>query len=56
MADGDNRPKGTIGLILGGVIVVAAAVFFLAGGELSGTKEVTSDADLPPVSSPEKKK
>jgi hypothetical protein len=55
MADHDNRSKGTIGLILGGVIVVAAAVFMLAGGELSGTKEVSSDADLPPVSSPAKK-
>jgi hypothetical protein len=54
MAD-DKRPKGTIGLILGGVIVVAAAIFFLAGGELGGVKEVTSDADLMPVASPEKK-
>jgi hypothetical protein len=56
MADNDNRQKGTIGLILGGIIAVAAAAFILTGGELGGVKEVTSDADLPPVSSPEKKK
>ncbi|WP_156908446.1 MULTISPECIES: hypothetical protein [Bradyrhizobium] len=55
MAENDNRSKGTIGLILGGVIALAAAVFILTGGELGGTKDVTSDADLPPVSSPEKK-
>ena len=49
MADNDNRSKGTIGLILGGIIAVAAAVFFLTGGELGGVKEVTSDSDLAPV-------
>ncbi|MEH2501752.1 hypothetical protein V1290_000563 [Bradyrhizobium sp. AZCC 1578] len=49
MADNDNRTKGTIGLILGGVIALAAAAFILTAGELGGTKEVTSDADLPPV-------
>jgi hypothetical protein len=52
MAYNDNRSKGAIGLILGGVLVVAAAVFIFAG---AGVKEVTSDADLPSVSSPEKK-
>jgi hypothetical protein len=49
MADDDNRPKRAIGLILGGVIAVAAAVFILTGGELGGVKEVSSDADLAPV-------
>jgi hypothetical protein len=49
MADNDNRPKRAIGLILGGVIAVAAAAFILTGGELGGVKEVTSDSDLAPV-------
>jgi hypothetical protein len=49
MADNDNRAKGTIGLILGGIIAVAAATFILTGGELGGVKEVTSDSDLAPV-------
>ncbi|WP_176721969.1 hypothetical protein [Bradyrhizobium sp. LMTR 3] len=46
---GDNRSKSTIGLILGGIIAVAAALFILTGGELGGVKEVTKDADLAPV-------
>jgi hypothetical protein len=49
MADNDNRRKGTIGLILGGIIAVAAAAFILTGGQLGGVKEVTNDADLAPV-------
>ena len=48
----DNRPRGSIGLILGGIFVAAAALFILTGGELGGTKKVKSDADLPPVASP----
>ena len=54
MAD-DNRLKGKIALILSGVLVAAAAVFILTGAELGGVKEVSGDADLPPVSSPETK-
>jgi hypothetical protein len=49
MADNDHRPKRTIGLILGGIIAVAAAAFILTGGELGGVKEVTKDSDLAPV-------
>ena len=49
MADNDNRRKGTIGFILGGIIAAAAAAFILTGGELGGVKEVTSDSDLAPV-------
>lgn len=49
MADNDNRRKGTIGLILGGIIAVAAAAFILTGGDLGGAKKVTSDSDLAPV-------
>jgi hypothetical protein len=49
MADNDNRRKGTIGLILGGIIAAAAAAFILTGGDLGGAKKVTSDSDLAPV-------
>jgi hypothetical protein len=50
MADnaGNNR-NGALGLILGGLFALAAAVFILSGGELGGKKEVVTDADLPPV-------
>ncbi len=50
----DNNPNegnGTLGVILGGVVVIAAAVFILTGGELGGKKTVEGDADLPPVAS-----
>lgn len=57
MADNNpNNPStGTIGLMLGGVLALAAMVFILTGGQLGGVKEIKSDADLPPVASPEKK-
>ena len=50
----DNNPNGangTLGVILGGVLLAAAALFILSGGELGGKKTVASDADLPPVAS-----
>ena len=54
MADNNSEgpSKGTIGLFLGGICVVAAAFFLLTGGELGGKKTVRGDADLPPVASP----
>ena len=54
MADNNSEgpTKGTIGLFLGGICVVAAAFFLLTGGELGGKKTVRGDADLPPVASP----
>jgi hypothetical protein len=50
----DNNPNGangTLGVILGGVALAAAALFILTGGELGGKKTVESDRDLPPVAS-----
>ena len=47
----DNNGNGSIGLILGGIFAVAAAVFIFSGGQLGGVKEVHSDADLPPIAS-----
>ena len=54
MADNnpENRSKGGIGLMLGGIFAVAAAFFILTGGELGGEKKIKGDADLPPVASP----
>lgn len=46
-----NGANGTLGAILAGVAVVAAALFILTGGELGGKKTVQGDADLPPVAS-----
>jgi len=50
----DNNPNGTngaLGVILGGALIAAAALFILTGGELGGKKTVQGDADLPPVAS-----
>jgi len=55
MADNNNSSTRTIGLMLGGLFALAAMVFIMSGGQLGGVKEVNSDADLPPVASPEKK-
>jgi hypothetical protein len=48
MAD-NNGTNGALGMILGGVLVAAAALFILTGGELGGKKKVEGDADMPPV-------
>lgn len=48
MADND-RPTGSIGLMLGAILAVAAMVFILTGGQLGGVKEVQGDADMPPI-------
>ena len=41
--------NGTFGLIVGGIVAFAAALFIISGGELGGKKVVEHDADLPPV-------
>ena len=52
----NNRPdepaRGRVGLLLGGVLAVAAVLFMLTGGQLGGVKEIRGDADLPAVASP----
>ena len=65
MADNETKgpaseePKGpaggTMGLMLGGLLAIAAMVFIVSGGQFGGVKEIRSDADLPPIASPEKK-
>lgn len=47
----DEPKNGAIGLMLGGVLAVAAMVFILTGGQLGGVKEVNGDADMPPLAS-----
>jgi hypothetical protein len=52
---GDNRSDPKLGMIVGGAIVLAAFIFLVVGGNV-GKQSVNSDADLPPISSPEKSK
>ncbi len=44
-----SQNNGTFGLMVGGIVAVAAALFILTGGELGGKKTVEGDHDLPPV-------
>ena len=47
-----NKGTGLFGMLLAGVVVLSAGVFILTGGQLGGKKQVMSDADLPPVTTP----
>ena len=51
MAD-NPQPVSRLSMILGGIVLVALALFLFTGGDLGGTKKVESDADLPKVTSP----
>ena len=44
-----NKDFGTFGLVIGGIVAVAAALFIFSGGELGGKKTVDGDEDLPPI-------
>jgi len=44
-----NNSGGTFGLIVGGVVALAAAIFIFTGGDLGGKKSIDGDQDLPPV-------
>jgi hypothetical protein len=44
-----NRDKGAFGLIIGGIVAMAAVFFIFGGGELGGKKTVGGDQDLPPI-------
>jgi hypothetical protein len=50
----NNGSNGTLGIIVGGVVAVIAAVFILSGGELGGKKTVEGDQDLPPIATVDK--
>ena len=48
MAD-NPEPKGSLGIMLGAIVAMAAMLFLIGGGEYFGKKTVESDKDLPPV-------
>ena len=41
----------SLGLFVGILVEIGAAIFILSGGNLGGKKTVTSERDLPPVAS-----
>ena len=43
--------NGLFGLVVGGIVAVAAILFILSGGEFGGKKTIDGDDDLPPVES-----
>jgi hypothetical protein len=49
MADNNDPGTGPFGFLLAAVVVLAAGIFILTGGQLGGKKQVMSDSDLPPV-------
>jgi len=44
-----QQDNGTFGIIVGGLVALAAVIFIFSGGELGGKKTVASDDDLPPI-------
>ena len=49
-----NQDNGFFGLIVGGIVALAAIIFIMSGGNLGGKKTVEGDQDLPPVASTER--
>jgi len=46
-----DQDKGFFGLIVGGIVALAAMIFIISGGDLGGKKTVEGDQDLPPIAS-----
>ena len=44
-----NKETGSFGLMLGGLVAVAALVFIFTGGKFGGKTTVHGDQDLPPI-------
>ena len=44
--DKNNR---FFGLVVGGIVALAAVVFIFSGGALGGKKTIAGDQDLPPI-------
>jgi hypothetical protein len=44
-----KEDNGTFGIIVGGLVALAAVIFIFGGGELGGKKTVLGDEDLPPI-------
>jgi hypothetical protein len=49
-----NTDDRFFAMIIGGVVVVAIAIFIFSGGELGGKKTVEGDDDLPPIATTDK--
>jgi hypothetical protein len=50
-ANAMNQDKGIVGIVVGGLVALAAAFFILGGGDYGGKKTVEGDRDLPPIAS-----
>jgi hypothetical protein len=46
-----QKDSGFFGLIVGGIVALAAILFIVSGGEFGGKKTVEGDEDLPPIAS-----
>ncbi len=44
-----KQDNGTFGLIVGGLVALAAVFFIFGGGELGGKTVINGDEDLPPI-------
>ncbi len=44
--------NGLFGIVLGGIVALAAVLFIASGGSLGGKTTVYGDQDLPPVADP----
>jgi hypothetical protein len=49
-----DRQTGHFGLIVSAVVVVAAMLLVMSGGELGGKKTIDGDQDLPPLATAER--
>ena len=49
-----DKDNGFFGMVVGGIVALAAMIFIFSGGELGGKKTVEGDQDLPPVASTER--
>jgi len=45
--------NGTLGLIVGALVALAAIIFMFSGGELGGKTVINGDDDLPPIATPD---
>ena len=46
-----KQDNGTFGLLVGGIVALAAMFFIFGGGELGGKTIINGDQDLPPIAS-----
>ncbi len=46
-----KQDNGAFGLLVGGIVALAAMFFIFGGGELGGKTVINGDEDLPPIAS-----